>query len=96
MSQGSFRVELDVLQQKASYVQDLVPQIQAQLGQLNGEMDVLFGTWKGQSSASFVKLHATWHQDYQRLSQSLDAIGTQLHANHGGYLGADEASTLRS
>jgi WXG100 family type VII secretion target len=95
MPQGSFRVELDVLQQKAQYVQDLVPQIQAQLGQLNGEMERLFGTWKGQSSASFQRLHVNWHQDYQRLNQSLDAIGTQLHANHRTYLAADQTSTVQ-
>jgi WXG100 family type VII secretion target len=95
MPQGSFRVELEVLQQKAQRVQELVPQIQAHLGQLNQEMEIMFGTWKGQASTSFQHLHANWHQDYQRLSQSLDAIGGQLQANHSSYLGADEASTVQ-
>ena len=91
---GGFRVELDVLNQKAVYVQELVPQIQSQLQQLNGEMEALFGTWKGQASASFQRLHSTWHQDYLQLNQSLDNIGRELQNNHRNYLSSDEASTV--
>jgi len=91
---GGFRVELDVLNQKAQYVQELVPQIQAQLQQLNQEMETLFGTWKGNASVSFQRLHATWHQDYQQLNQSLDRIGQELQTNHRNYLTSDQASTV--
>jgi 6 kDa early secretory antigenic target len=93
---GGFNVDLDVLQQKAVYVQDLVPQIQAQLQQLNGEMESLFGTWKGQASASFQRLHSTWHQDYLQLNTSLDNIGQELQNNHRNYLNADNASTVKA
>jgi WXG100 family type VII secretion target len=93
---GGFRVELDVLNQKAQYVQDLVPQIQSQLQQLNGEMESLFATWKGQASVSFQRLHATWHQDYVQLNQSLDRIGQELQTNHRNYLSSDQASTVNS
>lgn len=93
---GGFRVELDVLNQKAQYVQDLVPQIQSQLQQLNGEMEALFATWKGQASASFQRLHATWHQDYVQLNQSLDRIGQELQTNHRNYLSSDQSSTVRA
>jgi WXG100 family type VII secretion target len=93
---GGFRVELDVLNQKAQYVQDLVPQIQSQLQQLNGEMEALFATWKGQASVSFQRLHTTWHQDYLQLNQSLDRIGQELQTNHRNYVGADQASTVRA
>jgi WXG100 family type VII secretion target len=96
MAQGGFRVELDVLNSKAQYVQNLVPQIQAQLQQLNGEMEALFGTWKGQASVSFQRLHGTWHQDYARLNQSLDRIGVELQSNHRNYLASDQASTVHS
>ena len=96
MAQGGFRVDLDVLQSKAQYVQGLVPQIQAQLQQLNGEMESLFGTWKGQASTSFQRLHATWHQDYARLNQSLDRIGAELQSNHRNYLASDQASTVNT
>jgi WXG100 family type VII secretion target len=96
MAQNGFRVEMDVLAQKAAYVQDLVPQIQAQLAQLNGEMETMFNTWKGQSSASFQRLHSTWHQDYIQLNQGLDRIGQELQTNHRNYLGADQASTVNS
>jgi WXG100 family type VII secretion target len=96
MAQGGFRVELDVLQSKAQHVQNLVPQIQAQLQQLNGEMEALFGTWKGQASVSFQRLHGTWHQDYVRLNQSLDRIGVELQSNHRNYLASDQASTVHS
>jgi WXG100 family type VII secretion target len=93
---GGFRVELDVLNQKAQYVQELVPQIQAQLQQLDQEMQALFGTWKGQSSVSFQRLHSTWHQDYVQLNQSLDRIGQELQANHRNYLTSDQVSTVSS
>ena len=96
MSQGGFRVELDVLQSKAQYVQNLVPQIQAQLQQLNGEMEALFGQWKGQASASFQRLHMTWSQDYGRLNQSLDRIGAELQTNHQNYLVSDQSSTVKA
>src|SRR5258708_5734168 len=91
---GGFRVDLEVLQSKAQYTQNLVPQIQAQLQQLDSEMENLFGAWKGQASASFQRLHTTWHQDYQQLNQSLDHIGQQLQRNHRNYLGADQSSTV--
>jgi WXG100 family type VII secretion target len=94
MPQGSFRVETDVLQAKAQYVQNLVPQIQAQLAQLNGEMESLFGTWRGQASVSFQRLHATWHQDYMKLNQSLNSIGQELQTNHRNYVSADQSSTV--
>jgi WXG100 family type VII secretion target len=93
---GGFRVELDVLNQKAQYVQELVPQIQAQLQQLDQEMQALFGTWKGQSSVSFKRLHSTWHQDYVQLNQSLDRIGQELQTNHRNYLTSDQVSTVSS
>ena len=93
---GGFRVDLEMLQSKAQYTQALVPQIQAQLQQLNAEMEALFGTWKGQASASFQRLHATWHQDYLQLNQSLDRIGQELHANHRTYLSSDQTSTVSS
>jgi WXG100 family type VII secretion target len=93
---GGFRVELDVLNQKAQYVQDLVPQIQSQLAQLNGEMEALFGTWKGQASGSFQRLHANWHQDYVQLNRSLEHIGRELQTNHRNYLSSDQASTVNS
>ncbi len=93
---GGFRVELDVLSQKAVYVQDLVPQIQAQLQQLNAEMESLFATWKGQASSSFQRLHSTWHQDYLQLNQSLDNIGRELQNNLRNYLNSDEASTVNA
>jgi len=93
---GGFRVELEVLNQKAQYVQELVPQIQSQLQQLNQEMESLFGTWKGQASASFQRLHGTWHQDYVQLNQSLDRIGQELQNNHRNYLSSDQASTVTS
>ncbi len=96
MAQGGFRVDTAVLQSKAQYVQNLVPQIQAQLNQLNGEMEQLFATWKGQASTSFVKLHATWHQDYQQLNKSLDQIGQELQRNHANYLSSDQASTVNT
>lgn len=93
---GGFRVELDVLNQKAQYVQQLVPQIQAQLQQLDQEMQTLFGTWKGQASTSFQRLHTTWHGDYVKLNQSLDRIGLELQNNHRNYLASDQASTVNS
>jgi WXG100 family type VII secretion target len=97
MSQaGGFRVELEVLNQKALYVQDLVPQIQSQLQQLNGEMEQLFAQWKGQASGSFQRLHATWHSDYAQLNQSLEQIGHELQNNHRNYLASDQASTVSS
>jgi 6 kDa early secretory antigenic target len=92
---GGFRVDLGVLQSKAQYTQALVPQIQSQLQQLNAEMEALFGTWKGQASVSFQRLHATWHQDYLKLNQSLDRIGQELQRNHQNYLSADQSSTVR-
>jgi WXG100 family type VII secretion target len=95
MAQG-FRVDLAVLQSKSQYVQNLVPQIQAQLSQLNGEMQQLFATWEGQAQKSFVRLHGTWHQDYQQLNQSLDRIGQELQRNHANYLSSDQASTVNS
>jgi WXG100 family type VII secretion target len=91
---GGFRVDLEVLQSKAQYTQNLVPQIQSQLQQLNGEMESLFGTWKGQASASFQRLHGTWHQDYLRLNQSLDRIAQEMQRNHRSYQGADQSSTV--
>jgi WXG100 family type VII secretion target len=94
MAQGGFRVDTAVLQSKAQYVQNLVPQIQSQLGQLNGEMEQLFATWKGQASASFVRLHGTWQQDYQQLNRSLDQIGQELQRNHSNYVSSDQASTV--
>jgi WXG100 family type VII secretion target len=96
MAQSGFRVDLDVLQQKAQYTQNLVPQIQSQLQQLNSEMESLFASWKGQASASFQRLHATWHGDYLQLNQSLDEIGRQLQSNHRTYVSADDSSTVRS
>ena len=96
MASGGFRVELEVLQQKSQYVQNLVPQIQSQLQQLNGEMEAMFGIWKGQAAASFQRLHATWHQDYLQLNQSLDRIGQELQANHRNYMTADQSSTVNS
>lgn len=93
---GGFRVELDVLSQKAQYVQELVPQIQSQLQALNHEMTTLFGTWRGQAASSFHRLHATWHQDYAQLNQSLDRIGEELHRNHRTYLTSDQVSSVNS
>jgi 6 kDa early secretory antigenic target len=92
---GGFRVDLDVLQSKAQYALNLVPQIQSQLQQLNGEMESLFGTWKGQASTSFERVHITWQQDYQQLNRGLDRIGQELQRNHRNYSGADQASTVR-
>ena len=96
MAAGGFRVELEVLQQKSQYVQNLVPQIQSQLQQLNAEMEAMFAIWKGQAASSFQRLHGQWHQDYLQLNQSLDRIGLELQSNHRNYVSADQASTVRS
>jgi WXG100 family type VII secretion target len=96
MSQGAgFQVDLDVLRQKARYVQELVPQIRAQLDQLDSEMESLFTTWRGQAATSFQTAHAGWHQSYLDLGRSLDGLGQELSASHVSYSGADEASTIR-
>src|SRR5437588_399044 len=87
---GGFRVDLEVLQSKAQYTQNLVPQIQSQLQQLNGEMESLFGTWKGQASSSFQclrsqlnQLSSTWDgaskEAYLGVQQDWNRVSTSLN-----------------
>ena len=89
-----FQVDPARLLSSANNVKTLVPQIQAQLNKLNGEMETMFAQWKGGSAGSFQRLHATWHQDYMKLNQSLNQIGDNLATNHHNYHGADVASTV--
>jgi WXG100 family type VII secretion target len=78
-----------------SKIQAMVPTMQAELKQLNGEMLTLFGTWKGRSSQSFQRLHTNWSQDYTNLNQALNGISETLNKNLGNTVNADVNSTVR-
>ena len=77
-------------------IEALVPQMQGELKKLNGEMQSLFGTWKGRSSNSFQRLHTNWSQDYGKLTTALTGIHTTLTKNLANARGADENSTARA
>ena len=89
-------VDEQVMAATISKIQSLVPTMQAELKQLNGEMTSLFSTWKGRSSQSFQRLHGSWSQDYSKLNAALDGISQTLSKNLTNIRGADESSTVKA
>ncbi len=93
---GTYQVDEEMMASTISKIQSLVPVMQSELKQLNGEMQTLFGTWKGRSSQSFQRLHGNWSTDYQKLNSALDGISQTLTKNLSNARGADEQSVVRS
>ncbi len=89
-------VDEELMASTISKIQALVPVMQGELKQLNGEMQTLFGRWRGRSSQSFQRLHANWSQDYLKLNGALDSISQTLNKNLSNTRGADEQSVVRS
>lgn len=89
-------VDEQVMAATISKIQSLVPTMQGELKQLNGEMMSLFSTWKGRSSQSFQRLHSSWSQDYNKLNGALDGISQTLSKNLTNIRSADETSTVKS
>jgi WXG100 family type VII secretion target len=92
----TYRLDEELMASTISRIQSLVPQMQAELKQLNGEMQTLFATWKGRSSQSFQRLHGNWSQDYTKLAGALDGISQTLTRNLSNTRAADEQSVVRS
>lgn len=91
-----YSVDEDVFGAMAKRIQLLVPLMQRELRQLDGEMQALFATWRGRSSQSFHKLHTNWGADSQKLKDALNGIAGQLQDSLKGYVSADEGSVVKS
>jgi WXG100 family type VII secretion target len=92
---GTYHVDEEVMASTISQIQSLVPMMQGELKQLNGEMQALFASWKGRSSQSFQRLHANWSQDYVKLNSALDGISQTLQKNLSNARSADEQSVVK-
>ena len=72
-----------------------VPEMQAELRLLDGQMQTLFASWKGRASQSHQRVHAEWSQQHAQLNTALQGIGDTLTKNLRTTQGADVASTIR-
>jgi 6 kDa early secretory antigenic target len=92
---GGFNVDKATMVQCAQHVETLVPEMQAQISRLNGEMDALFGSWSGVAASGFQNLHAKLSADFNVLHQNLGQIGESLTRNWQNYVTSDEQSAPR-
>jgi WXG100 family type VII secretion target len=87
---GGFDVDLDRLIKTSQHVQTLVPQIRQQMAQLDGTIQQMQASWRGNKAGKFQQVYATWQQNHKQMQQALDHIGLQLQSSHTAYLQSDE------
>jgi WXG100 family type VII secretion target len=87
---GGFDVDLDKLIKTSQYVQTLVPQIRQQMATLDGTIQQMQATWRGNKAGKFQQVYATWQQNHKQMQQALDHIGQQLQSTHTSYVQSDQ------
>ena len=88
---GGFDVDLDKLIKTSQYVQALVPQIRQQMANLDGTIQQMQATWRGNKAGKFQQVYATWAQNHKQMQQALDQIGLQLQSSHSAYVQSDQS-----
>jgi WXG100 family type VII secretion target len=87
---SGFDVDLDKLSRTSQHVQSLVPQMRQQLAALDGTIQQMQGTWRGNKAGKFQQTYAAWQQNHKQMQQALDFIGRQLQSSHAAYFQSDQ------
>lgn len=77
----NFRTTTDVMQATAGKVDTVNDQVQAELNRLQGTVDGVRGSWKGDAQVAFADLMVRWNESARELRLALDGISENIRGN---------------
>ncbi len=95
MSGNTVGAEWAALNTLESSIEDHVHQLDGQIAKLNGIVDNVKSSWKGQGANAYSVLQQQVNEDAKKLKQVLDAIRESVHTAKAGLHGADDDQSSR-
>ena len=89
-----FHVDSVALDSATVHIGSTIDRITADIATMNGQLRSLDGSWTGPAALAFGELMTEWTVASNRLTESLNAIGTALRQIHTHYL-ETEATNVR-
>ena len=86
----SFKTDIQTMNNAASNVDRVNEDVQGELRRLQGVVDDVAASWKGDAQHSFAGLMQRWNDDARQLREALNSIAENLRANAAG---SDETET---
>ncbi|MBF4552932.1 WXG100 family type VII secretion target [Corynebacterium suicordis] len=84
----SFKTDVQTMNTAASNVDRVNADVQGELRRLQGVVDDIAASWKGEAQNSFAGLMQRWNDNARDLQDALNSIAENLRANASGF---DEA-----
>ena len=84
----SFKTDVQTMNTAASNVDRVNADVQGELRRLQGVVDDIAASWKGEAQNSFACLMQRWNDNARDLQDALNSIAENLRANASGF---DEA-----
>ncbi len=80
--------DVEVMRASAQGAMDASDQMRATLGRLNGTVEGVAASWRGDAHTAFSGVMARYHSSMTKLQQSLIEISENIKSNGAGYAGA--------
>lgn len=84
----SFKTDIQTMNNAATNVDRINEDVQGELRRLQGVVDDVAASWKGEAQNSFAGLMQRWNDNARELREALNSISENLRANATGF---DEA-----